>query len=43
VNGLYANLGLLLSDQCTHTVKFAVFGEQGKAITGHVKKLRVRF
>ena len=24
-DGLYTNLGLLLSDQCTHTVKFAVF------------------
>ena len=25
MDGLYTNLGLLLSDQCTHTVKFAVF------------------
>ena len=25
-DGLYTNLGLLLSDQCTHTIKFAVFG-----------------
>lgn len=24
-DGLYTNLGLLLSDQCTHTIKFAVF------------------
>jgi len=24
-DGLFTNLGLLLSDQCTHTVKFAVF------------------
>jgi len=24
-DGLYTNLGLLLSDQCSHTVKFAVF------------------
>jgi len=24
-DGLYTNMGLLLSDQCTHTVKFAVF------------------
>lgn len=24
-DGLYSNLGLILSDQCTHTVKFAVF------------------
>jgi ATP-dependent DNA helicase RecG len=24
-DGLYSNLGLLLSDQCAHTVKFAVF------------------
>ncbi len=25
VDGLYTNLGLLLSDQCAHTIKFAVF------------------
>ena len=25
VDGLYTNLGLLLSDQCVHTIKFAVF------------------
>ena len=25
VDGLYTNIGLLLADQCTHTVKFAVF------------------
>jgi len=24
-DGLYANLGLLMSDQCAHTIKFAVF------------------
>ena len=24
-DGLYTNLGLLLSDQCTHTIKFAIF------------------
>ncbi|MDR1993297.1 MAG: putative DNA binding domain-containing protein [Nitrososphaerota archaeon] len=24
-DGLYTNLGVLLSDQCTHTIKFAVF------------------
>jgi ATP-dependent DNA helicase RecG len=24
-DGLYTNLGLLLSDECAHTVKFAVF------------------
>lgn len=24
-DGLYSNLGLLLSDQCSHTIKFAVF------------------
>jgi len=24
-DGLYTNLGLLLSDQCTHTTKFAAF------------------
>jgi ATP-dependent DNA helicase RecG len=25
-DGLYTNLGLLLSDQCVHSIKFAVFG-----------------
>jgi ATP-dependent DNA helicase RecG len=25
IDGLYTNLGLLLSDQCVHTIKFAVF------------------
>jgi ATP-dependent DNA helicase RecG len=29
-DGLYTNLGLLLSDQCTHTVKFAVFNGTNK-------------
>ena len=30
-NGIYTNLGLLLSDQCVHTIKLAVF--EGKAKT----------
>jgi ATP-dependent DNA helicase RecG len=30
-DGLYTNLGLLLSDQCAHTVKFAVFNGTKKA------------
>ncbi len=29
-DGLYTNLGLLLSDQCTHTIKLAVFSGTGK-------------
>ena len=29
-DGLYTNLGLLLSDQCAHTVKFAVFNGMKK-------------
>ena len=29
-DGLYTNLGLLLSDQCTHTIKFAVFSGSKK-------------
>ena len=29
-NNLYTNLGLLLSDQCLHTLKIAVFEEKGK-------------
>lgn len=29
-DGLYTNLGLLLSDQCVHTVKFAVFSGTDK-------------
>ncbi|MDR3120912.1 MAG: putative DNA binding domain-containing protein [Clostridiales bacterium] len=29
-DGLYTNLGLLLSDQCAHTVKFAVFNRTKK-------------
>ena len=31
-NGLYTNLGLILSDQCLHTVKVAVFGDDAKTI-----------
>ena len=31
-NGLYTNLGLILSDQCLHTVKIAVFGDDAKTI-----------
>jgi ATP-dependent DNA helicase RecG len=30
-DGLYTNLGLLLSDQCTHSVKFAVFNGTKKS------------
>lgn len=29
-DGLYTNLGLLLSDQCMHTIKIAVFGDADK-------------
>lgn len=29
-DGLYTNLGLLLSDQCTHTIKLAIFSGTGK-------------
>ena len=31
-NGIYTNLGLLLSDQCVHTVKLAVFEGTVKAV-----------
>ena len=31
-NGLHTNLGLILSDQCLHTVKVAVFGDDAKTI-----------
>jgi len=31
-NGIYTNLGLLLSDQCVHTIKLAVFGDKAKAV-----------
>jgi ATP-dependent DNA helicase RecG len=31
-DGLYTNLGLLLSDQCAHSVKFAVFGGRKKGV-----------
>ena len=31
-NGIYTNLGLLLSDQCVHTVKLAVFEGTAKSI-----------
>ena len=31
-NGIYTNLGLLLSDQCVHTVKSAVFEGMEKAV-----------
>ena len=30
-DGLYTNLGLLLSDQCSHTIKFAVWGGTKKS------------
>lgn len=29
---LFSNLALLLSDQCTHTVKIAVFGDEAKTV-----------
>ncbi len=32
VDGLYTNLGLLLSDQCVHSIKIAVFQGSDKAI-----------
>ncbi len=31
-NGVYTNLGLILSDQCPHTVKVAVFEGLGKSV-----------
>jgi len=31
-NGIYTNLGLLLSDQCVHTIKLAVFDGTTKAV-----------
>lgn len=31
-NGLHTNLGLILSDQCLHTVKVSVFGDDAKTI-----------
>lgn len=37
-DGLYTNLGLLLSDQCAHTIKFAVFKGTKKASSRRVKK-----
>lgn len=30
--GLYSNLGLLLSDQCRHTIKIAVFSDDAKTV-----------
>jgi ATP-dependent DNA helicase RecG len=50
-DGLYTNLGLLLSDQCTHTIKFAMFGgtkkgefKTRKEIEGSVlKQMRLAF
>ena len=51
IDGLYTNLGLLLSDQCAHTIKFAVFNgtQKGefrtrKEIEGSVlKQMRYAF
>jgi len=51
VDGLYSNLGLLLSDQCAHSVKFAVFSgtkkgefKTRKEIEGSVlKQVRLAF
>ena len=31
-NGIYTNLGLLLSDQCVHTIKLAIFEGTAKAV-----------
>jgi len=50
-DGLYTNLGLLLSDQCVHTIKFAVFSgtkkgefKTRKEIYGSVfKQMRLAF
>ena len=50
-DGLYTNLGLLLSDQCTHSIKFAVFSgikkgefKTRKEVEGSVlKQLRQAF
>jgi len=32
IDGIYTNLGLLLSDQCVHTIKLAVFEGTAKAV-----------
>lgn len=32
VGGLYSNLGLLMSDQCKHTIKVAVFADESKTV-----------
>jgi ATP-dependent DNA helicase RecG len=36
--GLYTNLGLLLSDQCMHTIKVAVFSDEAKTTFNSAKE-----
>lgn len=41
--GIYSNLGLLLSDQCSHSVKVAVFKEQHRIFSEIVMNLPVLY
>jgi ATP-dependent DNA helicase RecG len=40
LSGLFTNVGLLLSDQCEHTIKVAVFADEAKTIFKDTKEFR---
>ncbi len=40
LSGLYTNVGLLLSDQCKHTIKVAVFADEAKTLIRDTKEFK---
>jgi len=40
LSGLYTNVGLLLSDQCKHTIKVAVFADEAKTLFKDTKEFK---
>ena len=40
LSGLYTNVGLLLSDQCKHTIKVAVFADEAKTLCKDTKEFK---
>ena len=40
LSGLYTNIGLLLSDQCAHTIKVALFADEAKTLFKDTKEFK---
>lgn len=40
LSGLYTNIGLLLSDQCAHTIKVALFADEAKTVFKDTKEFK---